>query len=70
MGARDDGVADALVPLEPRPATREELERVHPAAYLDAMDRFCQAGGGRIDADTGAIGGVVGRRRAGRRRRR
>jgi acetoin utilization deacetylase AcuC-like enzyme len=55
MGARCAGLDDALVPLEPRPATREELERVHPAAYLDAMDRFCQAGGGRIDADTGAI---------------
>ena len=42
MGARRDGVADALVPLEPRPATRDELERVHPAAYLDAMERFCR----------------------------
>jgi acetoin utilization deacetylase AcuC-like enzyme len=54
MGARENDFADALVPLEPRPATREELERVHPAAYLDAMGRFCEAGGGRIDADTGA----------------
>ena len=54
MGARDNGIVDALVPLEPRPATREELERVHPATYLDAISRFCLAGGGRIDADTGA----------------
>jgi acetoin utilization deacetylase AcuC-like enzyme len=55
MGAHENGFGDALIPLEPRPATREELERVHPAAYLDAMDRFCRAGGGRIDADTGAV---------------
>jgi acetoin utilization deacetylase AcuC-like enzyme len=54
MGAQCHGVAEALVPLEPRPATREELERVHPPAFLDAIERFCQAGGGRIDADTGA----------------
>jgi acetoin utilization deacetylase AcuC-like enzyme len=53
-GARRGDVADALVALEPRPATRAELERVHPAGYLDAMERFCRAGGGRIDADTGA----------------
>lgn len=45
-------LADALVPLEPRAATRDELERVHPAAYLDAIERFCASGGGRIDADT------------------
>jgi acetoin utilization deacetylase AcuC-like enzyme len=53
-GARWNDIADALVPLAPRPATRVELERVHPAAYLDAMERFCRGGGGRIDADTGA----------------
>jgi acetoin utilization deacetylase AcuC-like enzyme len=53
-GAHRHDVADALVALEPRPATRPELERVHPAAYLDAMERFCRSGGGRIDADTAA----------------
>ncbi len=52
LGARYGGVDDALVALEPRPATREEMERVHPAAYLDAITRFCAAGGGSIDADT------------------
>lgn len=46
------GMTDALVPLEPRAATRTELERVHPGAYLDAIERFCASGGGRIDADT------------------
>src|SRR5436305_13032823 len=54
LGARQHDVADALVPLEPRPATRAELELVHPAKYLDAMARFCASGGGRIDADTAA----------------
>jgi len=60
LGARDHDIADALIPLMPRPATREELERVHPASYLDAMDRFCRAGGGRIDADTGVNAGSWG----------
>jgi acetoin utilization deacetylase AcuC-like enzyme len=52
LGARYGGVDDALVAVEPRAATREELERVHPAAYVDAIERFCGAGGGDIDADT------------------
>lgn len=38
--------------LERRRATREELERVHPAAHLDRLERISQAGGGHIDADT------------------
>jgi acetoin utilization deacetylase AcuC-like enzyme len=53
-GARYGGVDDALVFLEPQPATRADLERVHPVSYLDAMERFCKGGGGRIDADTAA----------------
>ena len=54
-GARDAELADALVSIEPRVATRAELERAHPASFLDALERFCLAGGGRIDADT-AVG--------------
>jgi acetoin utilization deacetylase AcuC-like enzyme len=53
-GVHRSDVADALITTEPRPATRAELELIHPAAYLDAVERFCAAGGGRIDADTGA----------------
>ena len=45
---------DARRRLEPRRATRAELERVHTAAYLDHLERFCAAGGGHLDADTGA----------------
>jgi acetoin utilization deacetylase AcuC-like enzyme len=46
--------ADARHRLEPRRATRSELERVHTPAYLDHLERFCAAGGGRLDGDTGA----------------
>jgi acetoin utilization deacetylase AcuC-like enzyme len=45
---------DARHRLESRPATRAELERVHSAAYLDYLERFCLEGGGHLDADTGA----------------
>ncbi|HEV2751003.1 MAG TPA: histone deacetylase [Gemmatimonadales bacterium] len=34
------------------PATREQLERVHPAPYLDALERLARSGGGALDADT------------------
>jgi acetoin utilization deacetylase AcuC-like enzyme len=40
---------------EPRlspPADRAVLEAVHPAAHLDAIERFCAAGGGMLDMDT------------------
>ena len=45
---------DATRPLDPRAAARAELELVHAPAYLDDLERFCAAGGGRIDADTSA----------------
>ena len=34
------------------PATREQLEAVHPAGHVDAIERLCAHGGGGIDADT------------------
>src|SRR3989442_12256453 len=37
---------------EARPATREALERVHPAPYLDGLERLALQGGGVLDADT------------------
>jgi acetoin utilization deacetylase AcuC-like enzyme len=46
--------AEARIRLAPRAATKAELERVHTAAYVDRLEKFCAAGGGRIDADTGA----------------
>jgi acetoin utilization deacetylase AcuC-like enzyme len=45
---------DARRRLEPRRATRTELERVHTAGYLDQLERFCAAGGGHLDPDTAA----------------
>jgi acetoin utilization deacetylase AcuC-like enzyme len=52
VGLQWAGVEDGLVYAAPRAATREELERVHTAAYLDAVEQFCRAGGGDIDGDT------------------
>ena len=54
-GSRDAQVADGLIPLEPRLATLDELERVHPLAYLRHLEQFCAAGGGKLDADTRVV---------------
>jgi acetoin utilization deacetylase AcuC-like enzyme len=51
-GIEAAGVADALVPLAPRPATRDELARVHGEAHLAVLERADRAGGGVLDADT------------------
>jgi len=48
------GLGEAISTVHPRRATREELERVHPAAYIDALERFCASGGGYLDGDTHA----------------
>ncbi|MGI8792576.1 MAG: histone deacetylase family protein [Acidimicrobiales bacterium] len=48
-------IVDAVVAVSPRQATRAELERVHRAEHLDRLESLCASGGGRIDADTGAI---------------
>jgi acetoin utilization deacetylase AcuC-like enzyme len=49
---------DSLIPLEPIAATRADLERVHPAAYLDRIEQICARGGGRLDPDTYASPGT------------
>ncbi len=52
VAARMRGLVDAsgllaqLVPVGVRPATREELLRVHDAAWLDTLERVAAAGGG------------------------
>jgi acetoin utilization deacetylase AcuC-like enzyme len=48
------GLGDELVAVAPRPATRAEIELVHDGVYVDALERFCRSGGGRLDPDTGA----------------
>ncbi len=45
-------MAEALTPLEPVAASRADLERVHPAWFLDRLDALAATGGGWIDADT------------------
>jgi acetoin utilization deacetylase AcuC-like enzyme len=57
-GAREGAGGDALAWVAPRAATREELERVHSPAYLDAIEKFSASGGGRIDPDTAASEGT------------
>lgn len=51
-GARDAGLGDALVPLVPRAATVEQLERVHTAEHVERVRTIVAAGGGRLDSDT------------------
>lgn len=51
-GVKAAGIGEALVPVSPRPATREELTRVHSEQFVSALERLCAGGGGRIDADT------------------
>ena len=51
------GVERRPDPGRPAPATRVELERIHSPAYLDAVERFCESGGGWLDPDTAASPG-------------
>ena len=51
-GIKRADLVDAVVPLPPRRATRQELERVHTTEYLHALEDFCHAGGGPLDVDT------------------
>jgi acetoin utilization deacetylase AcuC-like enzyme len=52
QGIDDLDLGDELVFVEPAPAPREAIERVHHPDYLDAAEAFCRAGGGHIDPDT------------------
>lgn len=54
------GLSDAIVHVEPRPATPTELVRVHPARYLDRIAAFCANGGGHLDEDTAVSPGSWG----------
>ncbi len=48
------GLDEAVVTLDPRLATEEELALVHPLDYLRKLEAFCGGGGGHLDADTPA----------------
>ncbi|MFN3763217.1 MAG: histone deacetylase [Anaerolineae bacterium] len=49
---RDTGVLERLTPVEARPATEEELARVHTPGYIAQVRRVAERGGGHLDADT------------------
>ena len=49
---RDPALAPELRWVEARPAERAAIERVHPAAYVDVLERLAGAGGGMLDPDT------------------
>ena len=51
-GLAAHGLLDGLTRVDPRPATDGELHLVHPEVYVASIDRFCEAGGGHLDADT------------------
>jgi acetoin utilization deacetylase AcuC-like enzyme len=47
------GLLSRTIPVAARPATREELVRVHTAEYLDELERVVAPGGsGWLDSDT------------------
>src|ERR1051325_12044729 len=53
LGAlRSPDLAGHLTWHEARPATWEQLERVHPAPYLTGLERLAGAGGGGAGAGT------------------
>jgi acetoin utilization deacetylase AcuC-like enzyme len=51
-GIERSGVADAVTPLELRPASRAELAAVHPDAFLDGLEARIAQGPGFLDPDT------------------
>ena len=53
-GVAAAGLDEALVPGVPRPATVEELARVHDPALVASIASLSEAGGGWVDADTAA----------------
>jgi acetoin utilization deacetylase AcuC-like enzyme len=53
--ARVPGLGDELRRIEPAAASKADVERVHSSAYVDALERFCHAGGGRLDQDTAVV---------------
>src|SRR5256885_1697313 len=53
LGAlRAPDLAERVKWHEARPATGEQLERVHPAQYLKHLEELAHGGGGALDADT------------------
>ena len=51
-GLDEYALSEAVRWVEPRPATDAELQRVHPSAFVDGIERFCGSGRVHIDDDT------------------
>jgi len=49
---RESGVLEWLVPVEPQPATEEELQQVHTPALVARVRQMAERGGGHLDPDT------------------
>lgn len=56
-GSRRADVVDALVMIEPSPAPREALLRVHSEQHIDRIRSVVEAGGGPLDPDTSVSAG-------------
>jgi len=46
------GLKQKLTPIKPRPATIEELSRVHQEQYISHVEEVARGGGGWLDGDT------------------
>jgi acetoin utilization deacetylase AcuC-like enzyme len=51
------GLSEAVSYRLPSIASIEAITRVHTPAYVQSLERFCEAGGGDLDADTSAVAG-------------
>jgi acetoin utilization deacetylase AcuC-like enzyme len=51
-GVRRAGLDEDAIAFQPRPATVDELLRVHSAGHVAQLEVFCRAGGGHLDPDT------------------
>jgi acetoin utilization deacetylase AcuC-like enzyme len=51
-GIEAAGLREALVRVDPVPASDADLALVHPDAYRDALANFAASGGGYLDGDT------------------
>ena len=47
-----EGVGELFRPVQPRPATIEQVSRVHTLKLIEVIRQVAQGGGGNLDADT------------------
>ncbi len=56
QGVADLHLGSDLVAVDPGPASREDLARVHSTRYLDELESCARRGGGSLDPDTYVTG--------------